>query len=52
MPSYRREVRGSRAFAVPLLGIVVLLVFYWLLADWQHVPEIFGSALAAVHWPG
>ena len=51
MPMSRKEARGSRAFAFPLFGIVVLLTFYWLLADWQAVPEILNSALAAVHWP-
>jgi hypothetical protein len=52
MPTPRKEIRGMGAFAVPLFGIVVLLALYWLLMDWQQVPEIVGSALAAVHyWP-
>jgi hypothetical protein len=45
MPMSRKETRGSRGFVVPIFGIVLLLVCYWLLSDWQHVPEIFGSAL-------
>jgi hypothetical protein len=52
MPIPRKEIRGSRAFAVPLFGIVVLLALYWVLMDWQYVPEIIGSALATAHyWP-
>jgi hypothetical protein len=51
MAMSRRETRGGRAFAVPLFGIVALLAFYWLLADWQQVPIIVGSALSLVHWP-
>jgi hypothetical protein len=51
MPGSRREMRGGRAFAVPLFGIFVLLASYWLLADWQQVPMIIGSALSVVHWP-
>jgi hypothetical protein len=51
MPVSRREMRGGRAFAVPLFGIVALLAFYWLLADWQQLPIIVGSALQVVHWP-
>lgn len=47
----RKEARGTRAFAFPLFGIVVLLACYWLLADWQEVPAMISSALAAVHWP-
>jgi hypothetical protein len=50
MPTSRKEMRGSRAFTVPLFGIAVLLMAYWLLADWRQVPEIISSALAMVHW--
>jgi hypothetical protein len=46
----RTEKRGSRAFAFPLFGIVVLLAFYWILADWQNLPAAIGSALAALPW--
>jgi len=51
MPISRKEARGGRAFAFPLFGIVVLLAFYWLLADWQEVPAMINSTLAVVHWP-
>jgi hypothetical protein len=51
MPVSRREVRGGAAFAAPLLGVVLLLATYWLLADWPNVPAMLSSALAAVHWP-
>jgi hypothetical protein len=51
MPVSRKEMRGSRAFTFPLFGIVLLLACYWLLADWQEVPGIVNSALAALHWP-
>ena len=51
MPVPRRELRGGRAFAVPLFGIAVLLASYWLLTDWQRVPTIIGSALSTMHWP-
>jgi ABC-type nitrate/sulfonate/bicarbonate transport system permease component len=49
MPVSRREMRSRRAFAAPLLGIAVLLGFYWLLADWQQVPKLIGSVFSAVH---
>jgi hypothetical protein len=50
MQTSRRELRGSRAYTLPLFGIVVLLGCYWLLADWQEVPTMITSALSAVHW--
>jgi hypothetical protein len=49
MPVSRREARGGRAFALPLLGIAVLLAFYWLLADWQRLPSIIDAAIGALH---
>ena len=51
MPVSRKETRGARAFAFPLLGIAFLLACYWILADWDDVPMVISSALASVHWP-
>ncbi len=51
MPVSRKEMRGSRAFAFPLFGIVFLLTCYWVLADWQEVPTLINAALASIHWP-
>jgi hypothetical protein len=51
MPISRKEARGGRAFAFPLFGIVVLLLCYWVLAEWQDVPRLLNGALASVHWP-
>ncbi len=52
MPVSRKEARGGRAFAAPLFGVALLIAFYWLLTDWQNVPDIISSALAVIHWPG
>ncbi len=51
MPTSRKEERGSRAYTMPLFGIIVLLACYWLLADWEEVPGIVRSVLNVVHWP-
>jgi hypothetical protein len=51
MPVSRNEARGAKAFAFPLVGIVLLLACYWILADWPDVPALVGDALASVHWP-
>ena len=50
MPMSRKEERGGKAFAFPLVGIVLLLTFYWVLADWRAVPGMISNALAVVVW--
>lgn len=51
MPMSRKESRGGKAFALPLFGIILLLAFYWVLADWKDVPALIGDAFAAIRWP-
>jgi hypothetical protein len=46
----RKEQRGGRAFAAPLIGIIFLLACYWVLADWQSMPSMVNSALASMRW--
>jgi hypothetical protein len=52
MPASRKEDRGAKAFALPLLGIVLLLASYWVLADWEQLPLLISGALASAYWPG
>ena len=47
----RKQVRSGGSFAVPLAGIVVLLVCYLVLAQWDDLPSLINAGLAAVHWP-
>jgi hypothetical protein len=48
----RKEARGGRAFAFPLVGIVLLLACYWVLAEWHQMPILISGALATVQqWP-
>jgi hypothetical protein len=49
MPTPRNELRGGRAFAGPLLGIVILLTCYWLLVGWHQLPAVIDFALAMVN---
>jgi hypothetical protein len=42
----RKDEVSGRTFAAPLLWIIVLLAGYWLLADWQDVPQLIASAVA------
>ncbi len=47
----RKQARAGRGFAVPVFGIVVLLLCYWILAEWQDVPAMVTRALASLRWP-
>jgi hypothetical protein len=40
---------GNRAVVGSVLWIVVLLGAYFVLADWQAVPSLIASTLAAIH---
>ena len=50
MPTLRKEMRRGRAFAGPVLGIVILLGCYWLLVGWRQMPAIIDLALAMANW--
>lgn len=50
MPVSRNDARGGRAFAFPLLRILVLLACYLMIAEWQVVPLMISNALASVQW--
>ncbi|MBV9252263.1 MAG: hypothetical protein JO227_23830 [Acetobacteraceae bacterium] len=47
----RRDVPRSgytaRAFVVPVVWIVILLLSYWVLSDWQSLPILVSGALAS-----
>lgn len=43
-----RSSLGLRTFLVPVAWIVALLASYLLLADWQTVPALVSSAIAAI----
>ena len=51
MPMSRKDARGGGSIAIPVFGIVLLLACYWILADWQDLHALIGSALTALHWP-
>jgi len=49
MPVVRNEARGGRAFAFPVIGIVVLLTFYWIAADWGQVRGMMVGLVSTIH---
>jgi hypothetical protein len=42
----KKDELSGRAFAVPVLWIVVLLAGYWVISDWQSLPRLFTDTLA------
>jgi hypothetical protein len=51
MPSPRKEVQSGRAYAAPLLWVAVLMVCYWVLAEWPELPKLFALLRVSLHWP-
>ena len=52
VPLSRKDMQGGKGFAAPVVGVVVLIACYWVLAEWNDLPTLIDDALAAVHWPG
>lgn len=48
MGSRRRETFGTRAIATPLLLIVGLLALHLVASDWNAIPRLISSTLAAI----
>ena len=48
MPGSRKAEHHGRAFAIPVMWILVLLLSYWLVSDWQAVPRLITGALGAI----
>jgi hypothetical protein len=42
----RKDELSGRAFAIPVVWIIVLLAGYWLISDWQLLPQMFSDTLA------
>jgi len=48
MPLSRKETKPGRAFAVPLIGALLLVACYLVISEWQELPRMIGSAMTAV----
>lgn len=51
MPTSRRETSSGKTYAAPLFWVVVLLLCYWILAEWPQLPSLLASIKASLHWP-
>lgn len=50
MPVARKDVRGVGSFTAPLLGAVLLIACYLVLADWHSLPRVIDAALAGMNF--
>ena len=48
MPNTRKDGNGNHGYAAPVAGIVLLLVCYWLISDWNSLPALISSAIATI----
>ncbi|HXT80508.1 MAG TPA: hypothetical protein VN702_13155 [Acetobacteraceae bacterium] len=48
MAGSRKAEHPGRAIAIPVMWILVLLVSYWLMSDWQALPRLLSSAIGAI----
>jgi hypothetical protein len=47
----RKAHQGSRALALSLLWVCLLIACYWVLSEWQHLPRMLSTLKAGLHWP-
>ena len=48
MPNTRKDGNGNHGYAAPVAGIVLLLVCYWLISDWNSLPTLLNSAISTI----
>jgi hypothetical protein len=44
----KQDFQGGRTYAMPVVWILVLLVSYLVLSDWDAVPRLISTTLAAI----
>lgn len=48
MPNTRKDGNGNHGYVAPVAWIVLLLVCYWLISDWNSLPMLLNSAIATI----
>jgi len=48
MRTPKKDNRATRAFAIPMIVILVLLAIHWVVSDWPAVPRLISSTLASI----
>jgi hypothetical protein len=49
MPQTRKDGNGNHGYIAPVAGIVVLLLGYWLISEWNSLPALMNAALSSIH---
>jgi hypothetical protein len=44
----RKDLRSGHSFAMPLLGIAMLLAFYCVVMDWNQLPALISATLSNI----
>jgi hypothetical protein len=48
MPNTRKDHDGNHGYAAPVAGIVILLLGYWVISEWNSLPALINSAIATI----
>jgi hypothetical protein len=51
MPSSRKATHSGRAYAAPLFWVALLMMCYWVLAEWPEIPRLLAVLKASLPWP-
>jgi hypothetical protein len=51
MPSSRKATQSGKAYAAPLLWVALLMMTYWILAEWPGLPKLVAVLKASLPWP-
>jgi hypothetical protein len=51
MAMSRKETSIGKAYAMPLFWVAVLMVCYWVLAEWPELPRLIAFLKANLHLP-
>jgi hypothetical protein len=48
MPNTRKDPNGLHGYLAPVVSIVVLLLGYWVISQWDALPGLLNSAIATI----
>jgi hypothetical protein len=48
MPNTRRDQNGNHGYIAPVVSIVVLLLGYWVLSQWDALPALLNAVIATI----
>jgi hypothetical protein len=48
MANTRKDPNGLHGYFAPVISIVVLMLGYWVLSEWNALPGLLNSAIATI----